>query len=29
VEFVSNEKGEVEKLILHQGGRKTPAQKIK
>jgi CubicO group peptidase (beta-lactamase class C family) len=29
VEFVSNEKGEVEKLILYQGGRKTDAKKIK
>jgi CubicO group peptidase (beta-lactamase class C family) len=29
VEFVSNEKGEVEKLILYQGGRKTEAKKIK
>ncbi len=29
VEFVNNDKGEVEKLILYQGGAKTPAVKIK
>jgi CubicO group peptidase (beta-lactamase class C family) len=29
VEFVSNDKGEVEKLILYQGSEKTPALKIK
>jgi CubicO group peptidase (beta-lactamase class C family) len=29
VEFVTNEKKEVEKLILYQGGRKTDAKKIK
>ncbi len=29
VEFVSNTKGEVESLILYQGGRKTPAKKMK
>jgi CubicO group peptidase (beta-lactamase class C family) len=29
VEFVSNDKGEVEKLILYQGGAKTPAVKTK
>jgi CubicO group peptidase (beta-lactamase class C family) len=28
VEFVSNDKGGVEKLILYQGGRKTDAKKI-
>lgn len=29
VEFVSNDKGVVENLILYQGGRKTPAKKTK
>jgi len=29
VEFVNNEKGVVDKLILHQGGQSTPASKIK
>ncbi len=29
VEFVSNDKGVVEKLVLYQGGRKTPAMKTK
>jgi CubicO group peptidase (beta-lactamase class C family) len=29
VEFVSDDKGAVQNLILYQGGRKTPAKKIK
>lgn len=29
VEFVSNDQGVVEQLFLYQGGRKTPAKKIK
>jgi hypothetical protein len=29
VEFIKTDKGVVEKLILYQGGRNTPAMKIK
>lgn len=29
VEFIRNEKGDTEKLILYQGGRQTPAKKVK
>jgi CubicO group peptidase (beta-lactamase class C family) len=29
IEFIKNDKGEVEKLILHQNGRHTPANKVK
>jgi CubicO group peptidase (beta-lactamase class C family) len=29
IEFVKNEKGEIEKLTLYQGGRKTDAKKVK
>jgi len=29
IEFVPNEKGEIDKLILHQGGRSSPGERMK